>query len=390
MGPTRDRAPRSGTPSPEQAPEMVWNEENAARLRADAAHISYTREEVALRFGDGRRSDTEDELVFEPRAEILLPPALAKRLALRMQQHMRDHERRYGPLDLERRSRDAAVSSVPLDDLPEDVRTLVREVQALGAPCGLERSFKLLSGALLTRRLLLGIRVEHLPMDGRPRLLDLCSRFGMPPDHLGSFQDHLNEATIVLFGFEEEGDTATFRSYLEFGGRMRDAAEARSTEPFTIHLGFKWDPRDVSRKAVTRYTCHPGLTVDRMLERVRAVYGSRGHEDALAVVEDVVEQALRAGPPEAFRYFEAEEERTPRTSFDLNLYAANLSMRELSPLLFDIGALYDIHPSELHRHAALVQDLVFGHLTGGVDRNDRDFMTVYFGEKGSTLRPRSP
>jgi len=380
----------------DSSPEILWDEAQAVRIDAHAAYVSYTQEEVALRFGDSRRSNAPYELVFESYAQILLSPVLAKRLALRLEGHMRDYERRYGPL--EHRPRPGSVRPSPgtagrtpsmlkLDGLPEAALSLAGRVRDLGVTCGLERSFKFMKGTLLTRRLLLGFRRDALPPDGTSRLAVLCRRIGMPEDHLTAFQERLPGATIVLFGFEQEGDKSTFRAYLELGDRFRNPGlpPADPLEPFTIHLGYKWDPEDETRKTTTQYTCFPGLAGESMIERIRGVYGDRDSANPLAITEAILACARGKGPEDAFLYFEAKEEGNPRRSFDLNLYAANLRMRELLPFLSDICLHYDIHRSAFSPHYEAVQDLVFGHLTGGVDRSGRDFMTVYFGEKGSTI-----
>lgn len=398
MGKTEDRSGRPGGNSPDVPPEVLWNEAEAVRIHAQAAHVNYTREEFGLRFGDGRRDSTSHDLVFESRAQILLSPVLAKRLALRLQQHMREYEHRHGPLDskprprLDRASPDFIGRTAPrlkLDDLPEAARSLVQQVQDLGVVCGLERSFKFIQRIFLTRRLLLGFRRDTLPPGGTSGLVDICMAAGMPEDHLAAFQEHLAEATIVLFGFEQEGEQSTFRAYLEFGHRFRNGLSKapKLLEPFTIHMGYKWDPDDPTRKATTRYTCFPGLSSEAMLERIRTVYGYRDSTDPLAVAEAILDCARRKGPEDAFLYFEAEEENHPRLSFDLNLYSANLRMNELLPFLSDICTLYGIPFQDVYAWYEPVQGAVFGHLTGGLDRNGRDFMTVYFGEKGSTLKP---
>lgn len=397
MEKTEDRSGRPGGNAPDGPPEVLWNEAEAVRIHAQAAHVNYTREEFGLRFGDGRRDSTSNDLVFESRAQILLSPVLAKRLALRLQQQMREYERRHGPLDSKPRSRPDRASPdsigrtpprLKLDDLPEAARSLVQQVQDLGVVCGLERSFKFMQRVFLTRRLLLGFRRDTLPPGGTSRLVDMCMAAGMPEEHLAAFQEHLADAAIVLLGFEQEGEQSMFRAYLEFGHRFRNGGSDASNplEPFTIHLGYKWDPADETRNATTQYTCFPGLSSEAMIERIRAVYGYRDSTNSLAVAEAILDCARRKCPEDAFLYFEAEEENNPRLSFDLNLYAANLRMNELLPFLSDICTFYAIPFQDFHPWYEAVQDSFFGHLTGGLDRNGRDFMTVYFGEKGSTLK----
>ena len=100
---------------------------------------------------------------------------------------------------------------------------------------------------------------------------------------------------------------------------------------------------------------------------------------------EIVEGILNLGTgkvgPEAFLYFEAEEGYNPRTSFDINMYSAKLQVNELYPLLLDMAGYFSIPLDRFNHFYEAVNDFRFGHLTGGKDREGRDFFTVYFWEK---------
>jgi len=66
------------------------------------------------------------------------------------------------------------------------------------------------------------------------------------------------------------------------------------------------------------------------------------------------------------------------------MYRANLLLNELYPFLLDIMKHYSIPAEEFHVLYEPVKSQIFGHLSGGIDRQDRDFLTIYFGVKGST------
>jgi hypothetical protein len=66
------------------------------------------------------------------------------------------------------------------------------------------------------------------------------------------------------------------------------------------------------------------------------------------------------------------------------MYQADLRLGELYPLLLQICWHYGIPYDEFNKHYEPIKTQKFGHLTGGVDREGRDFLTVYFGEKGSS------
>jgi hypothetical protein len=78
------------------------------------------------------------------------------------------------------------------------------------------------------------------------------------------------------------------------------------------------------------------------------------------------------------------EENNSRRSFDINMYKANLRMRDLYPLLSRIFRYYRIPDDIFHPLYDQVKLRIFGHLSGGVDRAGRDFLTIYHGVKGSS------
>ncbi|HYL79599.1 MAG TPA: hypothetical protein VEU07_02235, partial [Candidatus Acidoferrum sp.] len=69
---------------------------------------------------------------------------------------------------------------------------------------------------------------------------------------------------------------------------------------------------------------------------------------------------------------------------DINMYRANLRMEELYAHLLDVGRQYSVPSTRLHEVYEPVKAQIFGHLTGGSDSQGRDFLTIYFGEKGSS------
>jgi hypothetical protein len=66
------------------------------------------------------------------------------------------------------------------------------------------------------------------------------------------------------------------------------------------------------------------------------------------------------------------------------MYRANLRMEELYPLLVDAAEHYSVSTERLRELYEPVKTQIFGHLTGGSDREGRDFLTIYYGEKGSS------
>jgi hypothetical protein len=95
----------------------------------------------------------------------------------------------------------------------------------------------------------------------------------------------------------------------------------------------------------------------------------------------MVELAARRIAPEKMLYLEVSEEGNPRRSFDVNLYKAGLRLRELEGCLAPVFAHY--RPPQAPLRLLLGQlDKAFGHVAGGLDREGRDFLTLYYGMHG--------
>ena len=268
----------------------------------------------------------------------------------------------------------------------EKAGKLYKGVNSLNVQVGFERSFKILEKTLLTDRFLMGFKKRSIKQKSLDSIVNICRQIDMPENFLDTFQEYLPEANIVLFGFEKNERTCVYKAYLEFGEKYGNMIRENPyrTEPFIMHQGFKWDASDNTKRAVARYTCFPGFSVEDMLERLSNVFYSKKYKSPFDIAENIVTLGLSRADEYEFLYFEAEEENNPRRSFDINMYRANLRLTELYPLLLKMCRHYSIPPDNFHSLYDPVKTQIFGHLSGGVDREGRDFLTVYFGEKGST------
>jgi hypothetical protein len=267
----------------------------------------------------------------------------------------------------------------------EKASVLFQLVKGLGATVGLERSFKFFEKTLLSGRFLVGFERKSIRQEQHENILNICKQIDMPGDFLETFQESLSESNIVLFGFERNEKIRIYKAYLEFTDRITQTIRENpdSPEPVIIHRGFKWDASDNSRRTTATYTCFPLLTAQEMLERLVAFYSGE-QAGPFSLVKSVLRVAATRTDPKSFLYFEASEPNNPRSSFDINMYLADLRLGELYPLLLQICWHYGIPYKEFNKYYEPIKTQKFGHLTGGVDREGRDFLTVYFGEKGSS------
>jgi hypothetical protein len=364
-------------------------------LHADIVNVAVTREDFRLLFGNNRFGcSAQGGSTIQFTDQVILSPFSAKRFAVSLDKTIRKYEAEYGFLTEE--TPREAVSRLPLPKECHPVETseekanhLFQLVLSLDVHCGLENSFKVLNQILLRNRFLLGFKKDKIPMNRREKIVDICKNIDMPGDFLEMFSDKLSEANIVLFGYEEGEKGSVYKAYLEFGGGFEKVImeNPRNPSPFLIHLGFKWDASDNSRHALARYTCYPSFSVETILERLSGFYDARKSKTPFEIAKGIIELASHRIGPDEFLYLEVAEENNPRRSFDVNIYRANLRLQELYPWLLKMCRYYSISPVEFHNFYDRVKSLIFGHLSGGIDREGRDFLTVYFGVRGSTRQP---
>ncbi len=255
-------------------------------------------------------------------------------------------------------------------------------VEKFNLKCGYEKSFKLLDQQLLPNRYILGISTADLDQE---KLEVICREMNMPGNFLREFQDNLAEANLIMLGFEENRENCIFKIYFEFWDKFLEDMRQRTdkTVPGILGLGLKWDALDNTKAAITKYDYYPQLTAERILERLSDLYHSHEDKTSIEIARKIIHLAASRADPTSFRYLEAGEENSPRKSFDINFYSANLRIRDLSPMLSELGRHYSSPIQEFSRLYSRVNTEIFGHLAGGINREGKDFLSVYYevGEK---------
>jgi hypothetical protein len=261
---------------------------------------------------------------------------------------------------------------------------LMKLIQDLGVRFGVERSVKMCEHSLLLDNLLLPFRRSPAP-DQDERIMDVCRRLNMPPDFLEAFRGSLPQANILLFGHEGDPPNALYNADLEFSQKLAEVAlgEPEKSQPFLIQMGFQWDARNPGRKMRRDYTCFPSLRVEQIVSRLAGRFYAPAMRPPGRIVERMVTAAGGPSGAGVLLYCEAQEGVSQRTSFDVNAYRANLRVKNIYPALLAIARHYSVPLDAFQALYHEISGLVFGHLTGGVDLEGREFVTVYFSQKGS-------
>ncbi len=92
-------------------PKIVWDDSNMRSSYANVSNVAGTREEIVLLFGMNQAWPAgQEEVKVQLSDRIVLSPFAAKRLALLLDNVIKDYERRYGVMDIGvRRPDDASV-----------------------------------------------------------------------------------------------------------------------------------------------------------------------------------------------------------------------------------------------------------------------------------------
>jgi hypothetical protein len=270
---------------------------------------------------------------------------------------------------------DPAATMTPGDRLQAVVRSI-------GAPHGRERSIKLRDQRLLADRFLLTVARDDIGVDASERVLAACQRIEMPEQFRDAVAAHITPANMIHFGYEEEHDgRAYYKVYLERGEQLASAMASQPpvTDPFVLFHAFKWNCADPHEHVMARYVCHPRLARTAMLQRVAAVYAGQAERTPWHLVCETVSAATRRVPESELLYLDVTEDGTNRKSFDVNFYRAGLRVASVAPFLERLATHFRLRAELVLDAFAGVHDLRLGHVAGGVDRQGRDFLTIYFG-----------
>ena len=363
-----------------------WTGSSIRTSYANAFNMSADREEIALMFGMNPAGDTgREEAPGALSDRIVMSPFTAKQLGTLLDKAVQDYELKYGYLNVKAPSQIEVGPVEPNGKKPrfshEKAGLLSALIEALDVECDFEKSFKMAEKRFLANRFLLGIDRKGLEQH---RLLEMCERMDMPGKYLEALNENLPDANIVLFGCEENERSCVYKVYLEFWDKVKRDIRNKpdKTDPILLHLGFKWDALDNTRGAMARYTAYPLLSVNKIVKRLSKIYEGHPDRTSFEIVKGIINLASSRIPKDLFIYLEVSEEDNPRRSFDINLYKATLHLKDLYPFLSKVRRHYSIPSEEFDSLYDQVGDKLFGHLAGGIDREGKDFLTIYYEVEG--------
>lgn len=89
---------------PENQVKIRWDDTNMRSTYANVCNVTGTREEIVLMFGMNQTWQSgQAEVSIQLADRVVMSPFVAKRMALLLNNVIRNYETQYGPLDIEPR-----------------------------------------------------------------------------------------------------------------------------------------------------------------------------------------------------------------------------------------------------------------------------------------------
>lgn len=251
-----------------------------------------------------------------------------------------------------------------------------KALQEHNLSAGYERSFKLSAHSISANRYLLGVDIELLPEEV---LSDICNKLGMSHLQFDTFLKLSNRANLVLFGFDENNSDPVYKVYLEFWDLIRGEHSLSDDFPLPrlMHKGFKWRCLDPQSHVDTDYRYLTKMGVNATVKRMQDFFP---HKDSkiFQQIKQAVRLCFDKQADAEYIFLEVSETQNDRKSFDINLYPADLQIRDIANEISAVANHFAVDSAKVDRLMRLVENKTLGHLSGGCGRDGEEYLTVYY------------
>ena len=256
---------------------------------------------------------------------------------------------------------------------------LMNLVRGLAAPFGLERSVKIVPGALLEDRFLVSLHRSAFGAAAADRLRQMGDVLGAPPGFADAIAAAQADADIIHFGYEGGPGPAIYKIYLEYASAVRRARAQNAPDPVLVHLAYKWTPGAAGQGTVTRYSWTPCGSEAAIAERIERLVPTGEAPRALRCGLDLLSRCAGRSEPRQLFLMAVEEPGNPRRSYDINVYQAELHLRDIADLVGAAATEFAVPQSRVRALLERSGALALGHLSGGRGRDGEEFVTIYYG-----------
>lgn len=372
--------------------DVLWDETDMISTYANATKVTRSRENLNILFGvEQARQAGQNEGRVQLSRHVVMSPSVAEQLASSLIIAVKNRETKWpGPKPVpavdvggQKVNPQEKADGSGAEERVGKILTLFRHLGKLNAQIDFEHSFKAAHNHLFADRFLLGMNRREMVGGRDERFESICENIGMPQNLLASFKRSLADANQVYFGVERNEQTLIYKAYLEFRDKIENEIGSAPVKgrSFRLFTGFKWDAFSPRRQAITRYAWYPSLPIAEVFERLQTTLEPSRHGEMLEVVQGIIKRAAEEISHSDIQYLEVSEEGNPRKSFDINIYKSGLRVEDLCPYLLRALKHYTIPFGSFDSLYQRIKGEKFGHLAGGIDRENKDFMTVYYGVK---------
>ena len=273
------------------------------------------------------------------------------------------------------------MTAMPDSDLAADPRLYSTRLRALVrgiAEAGEERSFRLLPGALESRRFTFGIPRSgwsYLP------LASLRERLDMPGQLQQEFLFQLNRADMLGLVFEEDESGCALSALLEYplpAGIGDDLDEGESVEPILMGRAYRWLPGRPGEHARHLYQWWPRLDARAMARRIAVLLAAGAPPALRAAALAIIGAALACSDAGDWAYVEVTRGTTAPSAFDLDIAVAELTLGQIRPQLETLAGHFGIAPEELAAALDSTEEKALHRVGAGLDERGKPFLTVHY------------
>ena len=254
-------------------------------------------------------------------------------------------------------------------------------LNSLGAEYGFEQSFRIIKGLLIQNRCLYSVHKKSFGASPFVKISEILTSLNIPDIFYAEVERELPNADFIHLGYEGKSDKIIYKFYLEYFTNFIEASKDRQfpSVPQLVHLAFKWNPDDATKMTRTHYYCQPNLTVSGIIQRLKLMYeGKESHTPCMVVIA-ILNDAARKMDSNDLMLMEVQEDNNPRRSFDLKLYDAELTITDVESLLIRTSEYFSIPGKQWSKMMSNITAETLGHISGGIDRDGQEFLTIYFG-----------
>ena len=224
-------------------------------------------------------------------------------------------------------------------------RRMLDLVSELGVPISIEKSVKLAPGSIHDHRFLIGIDTPDLTFE---KLSTVCRQLQIPPQSLANLERDYPRADMVLFGFEGGLRGVTYKVYLQFWSELtKELSRGGRFTPRALFVARKWKIGGSAKVVTSNYVCYPVSNSTEVMRRVDAIYGDSPSTPCRELTGLLLEACAKRSDNQSVVYLEVEESEGIRRSFDINLYAAQLRLKELTAKLMVVADYFNVSKNKM-------------------------------------------